>query len=246
MHSIVKTISVFVLFVIGLAGCNTNDEAALQDNRKDNALPIGYYSNENHENKGGNAIILDGSDNDGPLVEIMDHTLGKESETNKRVMQSGRTDTVHNTLNPVIERNEARLGEPMIGGRDTNYHGHINTRNATERKSYEHGYDGKTVEKITAVVQSVPNIKEARAVIHDNKVIVGMRLANKGRAQETKRKVHDAIKPYVQGKKLYYVTNESRYYAIKTLDQQLKKGGNKEEIQKDIERIIQSLEQRRQ
>ena len=76
--------------VIGLAGCNTNDETALQDKRTERTMPIGYYSNENHEKSGngGNAIILEGSDNDGPAVEIMDHTFGRESETNKRVMRS--------------------------------------------------------------------------------------------------------------------------------------------------------------
>ena len=95
MHQILKKSSIVVGLMIGLTGCNTNDETALQDKRTERTTPIGYYSNENHEKSGngGNAIILEGSDNDGPAVEIMDNTLGRESETNKRVMRSSNSNT---------------------------------------------------------------------------------------------------------------------------------------------------------
>ncbi len=52
-----------------------------------NRSPVGYYSNENHENNGGNAVLLDGADNDGPVTEIMDHSLGAERNTNQRFLR---------------------------------------------------------------------------------------------------------------------------------------------------------------
>ena len=127
MPQILKKSSILAALVIALAGCNINDETALQDKRTERTLPIGYYSNENHEKNGGNAIILDGADNDGPLVEIMDHTLGKESERNNSVMRSNNSDSEMNPLAPVNERKNTRLGEPMFGQRDENYHGHLNS-----------------------------------------------------------------------------------------------------------------------
>ncbi len=58
------------------------DETA-KDGRTDATLSIGYYSNEKHENKGGNAVLLDGADNDGPVTEIMDHSLGQNEYKSK-------------------------------------------------------------------------------------------------------------------------------------------------------------------
>ena len=71
------------ILLVGLVGCGNGDQTA-KDGRTNEPLSVGYYSNENHENKGGNAVLLDGADNDGPVTEIMDHSLGTERNTNQR------------------------------------------------------------------------------------------------------------------------------------------------------------------
>ena len=74
------------ILLLGLVGCGNGDQTA-KDVRTDEPLTVGYYSNENHENKGGNAVLLDGADNDGPVTEIMDHSLGAERNTNQRFLR---------------------------------------------------------------------------------------------------------------------------------------------------------------
>lgn len=77
------TLSVAVAF-IGMTGCGANNEEAGQDGEGGGALPIGYYSNENH-GKGGNAIVNE--ENDGPVTEMMDHTFGGEGKGNRSPQQ---------------------------------------------------------------------------------------------------------------------------------------------------------------
>lgn len=69
---------------LGMTGCGANNQEADQDREGGGALPIGYYSNENH-GKGGNAILND--ENDGPITEMMDHTFGGEGKGNRSPQQ---------------------------------------------------------------------------------------------------------------------------------------------------------------
>ncbi len=243
MHQILKKTLIVAGLVIGLAGCHTNNETALQDKRTDRTLPIGYYSNENHEKSGngGNAIILEGSDNDGPAVEIMDHTMGKESETNKRVMRSNNSASAPNPSAPLIDAKNARFGDPSLGGSDINYHGHLNNANSTQRKSYYNGYDGKLAEEVTTAAKSVENVKDARTIIYENNVIIGLQSRNGNLDEATKRNVHQAIRHHVADRNIYYVTNESRFNALKIMDNDLKNGGNREQINTEIKNLIRSI-----
>lgn len=65
---------------MGLTGCGTNEDAGVERSNEI-GQPVGYYSNEKHGSRGGNARVEDGTDNDGPLTEMMDHTLGGEGKT---------------------------------------------------------------------------------------------------------------------------------------------------------------------
>lgn len=66
-----------------LAGCgNTNQD--LDNDGKAESMPLGYYSNERHEQEStGNARVLGNQDNDGPLTEALDHTFGSEGKQNR-------------------------------------------------------------------------------------------------------------------------------------------------------------------
>ena len=78
-----KTAAPFTLSIMLLSGCgNTNQD--LDNDGNDSELPLGYYSNERHEQEStGNARVLGNQDNDGPLTEAMDHTFGLEGQQNR-------------------------------------------------------------------------------------------------------------------------------------------------------------------
>jgi len=78
-----KTAAPFTLSIMLLTGCgNTNQD--LDNDGNDSELPLGYYSNERHEQEStGNARVLGNQDNDGPLTEAMDHTFGLEGQQNR-------------------------------------------------------------------------------------------------------------------------------------------------------------------
>nr|WP_295969669.1 YhcN/YlaJ family sporulation lipoprotein [uncultured Bacillus sp.] len=237
MQQYLKRTAILAAIAVGITGCNKNDDTALQDKRTDRTLPVGYYSNENHEKTGGNAIILDGADNDGPAVEILDHTLGKERETNKNVIRTRNKEV--NPLAPVNNRN-SRVGVPILGARDTNYHGHLNNVENTQRKSYENGYSGKFAERISTAVKGVPNVKDARTIVYGKDVIIAVQLENGIQANETKRQIQQAVSRHVDGRTVHYITNESRFNAVKVIDNDLKNGRVREQINMEIERLIRT------
>ena len=67
-----KIIAPVILSVsIGLVGCGANQDETADQNKMNATKSIGYYSNEQEDTN-------NSGDNDGPVTEIMDHTLGEE------------------------------------------------------------------------------------------------------------------------------------------------------------------------
>lgn len=64
----------------GLVGCAGNNDGAMDARYNDTASPFGYYSNEN-TNRNGNSRTM--TDNDGPIPEMMDRTVGDNENSNK-------------------------------------------------------------------------------------------------------------------------------------------------------------------
>lgn len=76
-----KAAAPFTLSLMLLTGCANTDQDL---NNSENDIPLGYYSNERHEQEStGNARVLGNQDNDGPLTEAMDHTFGLEGQQNR-------------------------------------------------------------------------------------------------------------------------------------------------------------------
>jgi spore cortex protein len=233
------------ILVLGLVGCGNGDQTA-KDVRTDEPLTIGYYSNENHENKGGNAVLLDGADNDGPVTEIMDHSLGTERNTNQRFLRVRNennnqvNDVIPNLPNPTANGYDVNLNsrDPLIGGNDQNYHGHLNNSNHATRQSYYNGNNGNMNERITELVENVENVKEAKTVIHGNEVLVGVRLNNNDREEDTKRNIQQAVQNHLDGKTIHLLTNDSQFNRLKTIDQDLRNVGPKDDPNLYINSLI--------
>lgn len=224
--------------MIGLTGCGNDDETALQDRRNDDTIPIGYYSNENHDGNGGNAILLEG-DNDGPATEALDHSMGKERELNRQGVQDMKN---NNGLYKINNREIANDGRYNIGAGDKNYHGHLNNSALPTRQSYYTGYDGKLSEQITSEVKKVENVKDAQTVIDKENIIVGVRLNDGNKAEETKRNIKNAINSHVNGRSVKIMTNESQYNRIKVINNDLRNGGPKDELDREIRNLNRTNE----
>lgn len=218
-------LSATIMMTLSLAACGTNEEG----NQGGQALPIGYYSNEDHEEKGGHTNWLN-EDNDGPFTEIMDHSFGGEGERNQ-------LRALNNDAAPGGEYNDT-----LFSRDDRNYHGHLNENRGGARSPYFTGYDGARVKKINEAAALVVNVADARSIIHEEHLLIGVMLEDPSREQETKAKIKDVVEPFVEGKKLTIVTNDSMYSEIKTIDNDLREGGSKDVLDRYIKGLFSTLD----
>ena len=65
-----------------------------------------------------------------------------------------------------------------------------------------------------------------------------MRLNNKSREGETKKNIQQAVQSQLNGKKLHLITNDSQFNRLKTIDQDLRNGGPKDDLNLDINNLI--------
>lgn len=220
-----------VLVALGLVACGNNDGAS-GDNQQKSALPMGYSSNEQHEESGGNASWLN-EDNDGPFTEMMDHTLGGE----------GKENSLRNVDNEAAPQGEH--GNTLFSRSDRNYHGHLNDINGGARSSYYTAYDGKLAKRVADTAATVVNVADARAIVHEDKVIVGAVLEDTKRQNETKSAIRNAVGPYLNGKSIVVVTDDSTYGRIRNIDNDLREGGPKDQLDKDIDNMFKTISNQR-
>ncbi|MDQ0269886.1 YhcN/YlaJ family sporulation lipoprotein [Cytobacillus purgationiresistens] len=195
-----------VLATLSLTACGNNNDSTEQNHETKMTQPIGYYSNENHDHHNGKTRLM--NDDDGPVTEILDHSLGGE-----RAMG-----------------NDGRFSRS-----DENYHGHIVHTNPT-RTSYYGAYDGRLIEKATNAAEQVDNVEKAAAVEHDNKVAIGILLADQSQAEASKEAVYNKVKPLLQNKKVKIITNQSEYYNLTVIDNNLRAG---EQMNENLDGLFQ-------
>lgn len=232
------------LMSMGLAGCGTNDETAVQDRNTEIVQPIGYYSNENHESRGGNVRIEGGTDNDGPLTEMMDHTFGNEGRNtrndNRRILRvRDEADNPGNPSAPLAERDRNFFErDNRFSHSDANYHGHLDDNTSRARSSYYHAYEGELAEKIGDVTASVPNVEDVRSVTYGSNVLIAVDLEDYSKEEETKAAIHDAVQPYLRGRSTTVVTDEGTFSRLRNIDNDLRDGGPREQIDWDIKNLF--------
>lgn len=216
-----KKLAVFPIAAVmsfGLIGCGANNQSASQDGYTDTFEPVGYYSNENHQkNNGGNARLLDGADNDGPMVEWMDHTYGLEGQ------DTNRYDQITGLNQDLTQRKQNRL----FHRDDQNFHGHLGYDQKRARSSYFVNYDGNLVEKINSAAK-VENVEGVKSIVQGDQVLIALKLKDSKKERETVEKVQRAVQPYLNGKISRVVTNPSLYYRAKVIDNDLKNGWHRE------------------
>ncbi|WNS74435.1 YhcN/YlaJ family sporulation lipoprotein [Bacillus sp. DTU_2020_1000418_1_SI_GHA_SEK_038] len=220
MNKKLLSLPVAAIMSISLAGCGINDnETAVQDRNNNNVQPIGYYSSDNQRNGGGNARILDEVDNDGPVTEMMDQTFNNRDRNYQRLQNNG------------FSRNDA------------NYHGHLGNNERKPRSSYYEGYDGKFINQINQAAH-VNNVRDVESLVRGNDVLIAVNLADNDRKQETIAKIRQAVSPYLNGKTAYIATDPSTFNHIKVIDNDLRQGGPRDQINLDTQNIFNALKKR--
>ncbi|MFB6468009.1 YhcN/YlaJ family sporulation lipoprotein [Cytobacillus sp. Hz8] len=237
-------VSFSTLISLGLAGCNANNEAKIQGRYSDSMEPVGYYSNENVHH-GGNAIV--DQDNDGALIEIMDHTLGGEGEAvnEKRQRILNARDGNGNPGNPTKpladkDRNFFER-DNRFSRADINYHGHLNSNQNVGRTSYYSNYDGELVERIRDNAEAVPNVDSAQAVIYGKNVLVAADLKDETRKNSTAQAIKSKVNSVINGKKITVVTDQATYSRVRSIDNDLRDGGPTDHIQDDLKNLFRSF-----
>lgn len=188
------------VILMGLAGCGGNNKTGVNTESQNLARPMGYYSNEAHPNKSY------GIDNDGPITEFMDHQLGAEGrlqkEQKRRYLQT--RDENGNPPNPTkplatSDKNFFQR-DNRFSTSDFNYHGHMSRQYGNGGVVTKSSFQDQVTNKIRNKVQGIDNVRDVRSVGYGNTVIVSVKLIDNSRANETKRAIRDAVKPYADGK----------------------------------------------
>jgi spore cortex protein len=188
---------VLAIMVFGVSGCAGNNHAGVNERYQNNARPIGYYSNENHPNQT-NALF---TDNDGPLTEMMDHTLGAErgSSQNQTRMQLQTKSNPPNTFRKSASNNRFNTN-------NINYSGGLNQRNSGF--STDSNTLGKISDQISSEAAKVKNVQDVRVVVNDSSVLISLQLMNKSQAKKTIQAVREAVQPYIDGRSVTVITDK--------------------------------------
>ena len=199
------------VMMIGLSGCAANNNRAdVNDQNQNPARPIGYYSNENHQNKG-NGLT---TDNDGPLTEMMDHTLGVEdnntNQQNRKLLQTrDENGNPPNPTKPLATKDQNFFQrDNRFSTSDMNYHGHLSQQNGNAGVVTDPKFQDNVTNKIRGKVAAVNNVQDVRSVSYGNTIIVSVALLDNSKAAKTKKSIRKAVKPYADGKSITVFIDE--------------------------------------
>lgn len=210
---------VLLTLTIGLTGCSVNEDQTADQNRLNNARPIGYYSNEQHEVNNNNRFT---SDNDGPITEIMDHTYGDEDNRNGIDVQN-------------------------VNNRDGVNVRNVNNRDAIRDKADKNdredsvSYDTDLAEKVSNVASKIENVKNARSIVYGENVLVALEVENTKNIDQTKTKVKDKLDDSINGRDISVVTDRGIFTSIEDINRSIKNGQPQQTITNNIEKIFNDL-----
>jgi spore cortex protein len=226
----------------GLAACG-NYEGALDARYDDRARPIGYYANENERNnnraeENGNVYMM--NDNDGPVTEFLERGVTDQGAVDRRT-DVNRREIVNPTVPFAEQDRNIFMRDDRFSRADFNYHGHVYTPDRKTRSSYYNKYDGKLAEKIAARAANVENVKDARALVYRDSILVALD-TNAKNSTRAEHLVKQAISPYTKNKKVRVVSNQSMYNRVCVIDNRLRTGGPFEEVERDFRTIFNNGE----
>ncbi len=123
--------------------------------------------------------------------------------------------------------NRSGLGNNTAGNRQQQMT-RANQNNRNEAANYHRNYDSETVEKISREIRDIDGVQDARVIVHDDDVVVGIQ-ADKN-INDVRDKVEDRVNDVVDDKDVRVVTDSDAYGRIRTMDDDLRGGAAFEEI----------------
>lgn len=220
MHKNKLVAPVLLTLTFGLTGCGVNEDQTADQNRLNNARPIGYYSNEQHEVNNGNRYT---TDNDGPITEIMDHTYGDEDNRNGVDVQN--------------VNNKKDINVRNVNNRNANR----DNANIDDRDDDNVSYDTELAEKTSNAAAKIDNVKNARSIVYGDKVLVALEVENTKNIDKTKAKVKDKLNDSLNGRDISVVTDRGIFTSIEDINRSIKNGQPQQTIGKNIENIFNDL-----
>ncbi|NKE06414.1 spore cortex protein CoxA [Bacillus selenatarsenatis] len=232
MNRMLLFLPIASLLTIGLAACNDNNDAAIQDRNADHGQPLGYYSNE----KGNEIDVMD--DREGGITEIFDHNFGKEGlagENRKRAMLQSR-DENGNPPNPTIPRSDHDHNffqrDNKYSRGDLNYHGHLSEhRGSGKARIYSNNeQDNEMARKVGIAAESVDNVDKVRSVLFGREVEITVSYKDKLQKKQTDKKIKKAVLPYTEGRVLRVIEDEGTFSRSRNIDYDRRNGNPRESI----------------
>lgn len=220
------------LLTVGLAACNGNDEAAVQDRNADRGQPLGYYSNE----KGNEIDVMD--DREGAITEIFDHNFGKEglaADNRKRAMIQSK-DGNGNPPNPTVPRSDHDHNffqrDNKYSRGDLNYHGHLSEHKGSGKaQTYSNNeQDNKMAREVGIAAESIDNVDKVRSVLFGREVEIAVTYKDKSQKKQTDKKIKKAVLPYTEGRVLRIIEDEGTFSRTRNIDYDRKNGNPRESI----------------
>lgn len=265
LRKVLYTLSTAALMLGGLTACNT-DEGASGTRYNDNARPIGYYSNENNNDRNernGNGYRI--NDNDGPLTEIMDRNgngnnnrngtrinnnnnrrnngagiMNNNGRDNKSGIMNNNTDG-RRMATPYNDGNPNTMRNNGHGQADRNYHSHLNDNNHRVRTlGYYDRDNGNLVQKITDKASKVENVDDARAIVTEDNILVAVD-TNDNNDKRVRDAVKKAVKPLAKGRSINVVTDEGTFTRVRDIDNDIRNGNTRDSVDADIRDLFNNI-----
>lgn len=210
MKKTIFSLSAALMLGGGLAGCNAGDNQAIDNNT--DTRPIGFYTNEDNRD---NDLGMRNRDNgEGPMTDMMDRD-GNNNNNNGRINYRNGTG------------NNADLNDDRI------------TENAPNN-SYFNNNGGEKAEQIANRVGGMKNIEDARAIVTNDKVLVGVHTQDQA-DQNLNASIRNTVRTMVKGKDIHVTTDENMYNRIRTIDDDLQDGRAMNEVNSDINGIVNDI-----
>lgn len=201
-----------VISLFGAAGCAGNNRTGVNERSNDNVRPIGYYSNENHQNDSTGFF----ADNDGPLTEMMDHSLGAEdqvTDSQKRRSLQTRDENGNppNPTKPLAANDQFLKKDNRFSTGDVNYHDQLSQNLNNTGKTTDPQALGRISDRIRQKVMTVNNVQDVRSVVYGSSVLISVDLIDKSRAAATKKAIRKAVQPYVNNRAVTVISDEGTF-----------------------------------
>ncbi|AST92716.1 hypothetical protein BC6307_16180 [Sutcliffiella cohnii] len=124
---------------------------------------------------------------------------------------------------------------------DTNYHRHLNSTASRGKPSYYNNYQGELTEQIAARASRVRGVRDVRAVVYGNDVLVAVDTEANASETQVTRDVRRAVDPLVRNSDVRVVTDEGTFNRVRNVDNDIRDGGPMERLNEDIRSLFQTV-----